>query len=103
LSARLVGDTDDGAFDHVGVRQQRGLHLGAGDVVTGRDDHVVGAGGEVEAAILVLDEAVAGQVPAVADIVALALVGEIAAAGGTAHGEPAHRAARNLVHVVVHR
>ena len=46
-------------------------------------------------------EGVAGQVPAVADIVLLALVGEIAAAGRPAHGEPADRAARHLVHVVV--
>ena len=66
---------------HVRMRQQRRLDLGPGDVVARGDDHVVGAGGEVEDAVLVLDEIVAGHVPAVAHVGRLTIVGQIAAAG----------------------
>src|SRR5690606_12433626 len=46
-----------------------------------------GAGLEPEIAILVHEERVAGDVPAIDHIVLLALVGEVAAAGGPAYGE----------------
>ena len=47
------------------------------------------------------DERIAGEVPAVAHIGRLPVVGEIAAAGRPAHGEPAEVAARHLAHVLV--
>src|SRR5258708_37583204 len=89
LSALGIGHAYNGALLHVGVSEKRGLHLRPGDVVPGRDDHVVGASGEVEVAGLVLHEGIASEVPTVAHIAALALVGEVSAASRSAHGEPA--------------
>src|SRR5262249_59972688 len=66
--------------------------------VAGRNDHVVGAGREMEAAVVVLPECIASEVPAVPDVVPLPLVGEIAAAGRAANREPADLAARLFVH-----
>src|SRR5690349_2350379 len=43
LPALLVGHPDDATLLHVGVQQDRALHLRAGDVVPRRDDHVVRA------------------------------------------------------------
>jgi hypothetical protein len=40
-AAAAVGHADHGAFGDGGVLQQHALHLGAGDVVAGGDDHVV--------------------------------------------------------------
>ena len=102
LAAGLVGHADHRALGDVGVGQQRGLHLRAGDVVAAGDDHVVAAGGEVEVAVVVLHEGVAGEVPAVLHVAALAVIGEVAAAGGALHRQPANGAAGHLVHVVVH-
>ena len=51
--------------------------------------------------VLVLQENVAGQVPAVAHEIALARIGEVAAAGRAAHREPAELARRQLLHVLV--
>src|SRR5207248_9836672 len=62
LPALLVRRADDGAFGDVGVRQKRRLHFRPGDVVAGRDDHVVGARNEVEDAVRVAHEVVAGDV-----------------------------------------
>ncbi|MCY1304237.1 hypothetical protein D9M70_539830 [compost metagenome] len=55
----------------------------------------------MEEAVFVLIESVAGQVPAVADIIALAGVRHIAAAGRAAHRELADRTARDLPHLVI--
>ena len=99
LAALLVGGPDHGAFQHGRMGQQRRLYLGPGDVVAGADDHVVGPGGKVEAPLVVLPEAVAGQVPAVPHIGALPVIGHIAAAGRAAHGQPAHLAAWQVGHV----
>src|SRR5258708_8117926 len=101
LAAVGVGYADDGAFAYVDMCQQRRLDLRPRYVVAGRDDHVVRTRGEMEVARLVLHEGIAGEVPAVAHIGALACVGEVAAAGRAAHGQPADRAARPLVHVLV--
>src|SRR3546814_17910042 len=69
--------------------------LGAGDVVAGRDNHVVGARLVPEIAVLVADIGVAGEVPAVLHICGLAFrIVEIATAGGAAHPQPADRAGR---------
>src|SRR5262249_50771198 len=73
------------------------LHLRAGDVVAGRNDHVVGARLVPEIAVGIHEVGVAGDVPAVLHVLALALVGEIAAAGRPAHGEAADGVGRNLV------
>ena len=82
------------------MRQQRRLDLGAGDVVAGGDDHVVGARDERKMAVGA-DEGIAGHVPAVADIVRLPAVGEIAAARRTTHRKLSDGAVGQLVHVVV--
>ena len=58
-SALLVGHANHRALGDEVVRQQRGLHLQTGDVVARRDDDVVGARGEAEAAVLALHEGVA--------------------------------------------
>src|SRR6266566_5811731 len=39
-----IGGGDHAGLHHVGVPEQRLFHLGPGDVVAGRDDHVVTAG-----------------------------------------------------------
>ena len=79
---------DHAAFGDRRMREQRALHLGAGDVVARRDDHVVGARLVEEVAVLVDQVGVAGDVPAVLHVVALPLVGEVAAAGRALHREP---------------
>ena len=56
----------------LGVQQQRALHLGAGDVVAAADDHVVGARLVDEEAVGVDQVGVAGEVPALAHVVASA-------------------------------
>ena len=59
------GRRHDRALGDVGVAHQHLLHLGAGDVVAGGDDHVVAAGLVDEVALGVADVGVAGHVPAV--------------------------------------
>src|SRR3546814_21176169 len=71
------------------MREERILHLRRGDIVARRDDHVVGAGEVPEIAILVLAVGVAGDVPAIDDIVGLARIVEISAAGRALDGEAA--------------
>src|SRR3546814_3675342 len=76
--------------------------LGAGDVVAGRDNHVVGARLVPEIAVLVADIGVAGEVPAVLHIGGLAFrIVEIATAGGAAHRQPADRAGRHRIAALV--
>ena len=65
LAALLAGHADHRAFLHRRMGVERILHLGRGDIVAGRDDHVVGAGDVPEIALLVLAVGVAGDVPAV--------------------------------------
>ena len=93
--------THDGALEHGLVHDQRLLDLGPGDVVAAGHDHVVGARLVVEVAVLVDDIGVAGDVPAVADVVELPGVVEVATAGRATHGEPPDDARAYIVHVVV--
>ncbi len=53
LPALRVRHADHAALGHGRVQQQRILHLGRGDVVARRDDHVVGARVIVEVALFV--------------------------------------------------
>ena len=62
---------------------------GPGDVVAGADDHVVAARLVPEVAVVVADEGVAGEVPAVVHVASLARVVQVAAAGRALHGQPA--------------
>src|SRR5215468_12233851 len=94
LATFIVGNADYRALLDIGMRQKGGLHFRTRNVVAGRNDHVVGAGREMEAAVVVLPECIASEVPAVPDVVPLPLVGEIAAAGRAANREPADLAAR---------
>src|SRR5579883_3555591 len=96
LAALLVRRADHCAFYDVAVRQQSGLDLRPGDVVAGRNDHIVAARGEMEIALVVLPEGVSRQVPTVAHIGRLARVGEIATAGRSANREPADDAATDF-------
>ena len=59
-AALLVGRRHDGRLRDGRVRDERGLDLERADAVPGRDDHVVGAALEVEEAVVVLADAVAG-------------------------------------------
>ena len=101
LAAIRVGRADHAAFGDRRMREQRGFHLRAGDVVAGRDDHVVGARLIPEVAVRIHQVGVAGDVPAVLHVFALARVGEIAAAGRAAHREAADRAGRHFAAVLV--
>ena len=88
-AALRVGPADHRVFQHVRVLVDRGFDLGAADVVAGGHDHVVAAGLVVEVAVGIAAEGVAGDVPAVDDVGVLALVVEVAAAGGADDGEAA--------------
>src|SRR3546814_8826225 len=102
LSALGVRRADHGAFLHQRMQHQHGFDLGAGDVVAGRDNHVVGARLVPEIAVLVADIGVAGEVPAVLHIGGLAFrIVEIATAGGAAHRQPADRAGRTRLAALV--
>src|SRR5262249_61609481 len=79
-AALRVGRGDHAGLHHVGVPEQRLLHLGPGDVVPGRDDHVVAARLVPVVTVGVPEVGVAGQVPPVPHVGALALVGEVPAA-----------------------
>ena len=59
-AALLVGRGDDRRLGHRLVRDERRLDLERADPVAGRDDHVVGAPDEVQVAVLVPLDAVAG-------------------------------------------
>src|SRR5262249_33876268 len=63
--------------------------FGARDVVAGGDDHVVGARLVPEVAVLIHRVCVAGEIPALLNIVLLALVRQIAAASRALHREAA--------------
>ena len=89
LPARCVGPPHHRRLQHVRVAQQRLLDLGARDVVTGRDDHVVRAGDVPEVAVALPDIRVPGDVPAEAHVFALPWIGEIPAPDGPAYGEQA--------------
>ena len=102
VAAVFVGHADHAALGHGRVLQQSAFDLGAGDVVAGRDDHVVVAGLVAEVAVGIHDKGVAGQVPAVFHIVLLARVGQVFAARGAAHRQTPHHAGRHGLHVVVH-
>src|SRR5690606_37771484 len=98
-----IGGAHHRTLLHRRMFQEHGLHLGTGDVVAGRDDHVVGPRLEPVVAVLVSDVGVAGQVPSGLGVGGLALrVAHVAAAGGTAHGEPSGGARRHLVAGLVH-
>src|SRR5690606_210083 len=101
LAAIFVGLADDATFGHRFMGQEAVLHLRPGNVVAGRNDHVVGPRLVPEVTLLVLDHGVAGEVPAVLDILALTFVGEVPASGRPLDSELAGRAARHLPAVVV--
>src|ERR1700730_6601409 len=85
LAAAGVGGAHNGAFQHLGVIEQRGFHLGTRDVVAGADDHVVGARVVPVVALGVLAIGIARQVPTVPHVFLLLLeVVEIAATRGAA-------------------
>src|SRR5207248_9237426 len=75
-------------LEYVRVAEHRLLDFGPGDVVAGRDDHVVAARLVPEVSVGVAGVGVAGDVPAVLHVGPLALVGQVAAAGRALHGEP---------------
>ena len=96
-AAARVWRADDGYLEHVRVAEQRLLDLGPGDVVAGRDDHVVAARLEPEVAVGVADVGVAGDIPAVLHVVPLALVGQVTASGRAPDREPPGLAVGNRV------
>ena len=68
LSPLGVGDAHHRDVAHRGVRPQHGLDLLGLDVLTAGADHVVDAAEEPDAAVRKLDRAVAGEVPAGAEL-----------------------------------
>src|SRR5262245_65229648 len=98
LPTFLVRDADYRALLDIGMRQKGGLHLRTCNVVASRDNHVVGAGGEMEIAVVVLPECIASEVPAILNVSLLPLVGEITAAGRATDREPANLATRLFIH-----
>ena len=101
-AARVIRLANHAALGHRRVLEQCVFHLRRAHVVTGGDDHVVGAGLVEKVAIGILQERVAGVVPAIFHIVALTCVTQVFAARGADHRELAHRATRLLGTVVVH-
>src|SRR5205807_4299279 len=73
-----------------------------GDVVTRADDHVVGARLINEVTVVVDKVGVAGEIPAVAHVIRLPIVGEIAASGRTLDREPADATRRQRLPFIVH-
>src|SRR5262249_44701936 len=102
LPSFFVRRTHHAAFGDRRMLEQRDLYFGTGDVVAGGDDHVVGARLVPEVAVRIHEIGVAGDVPAVLHVLALTLVGEIAASGRSAHGEAADAVGRDLLAVGVH-
>ena len=102
LAAFLIRSADHRAFQHIRMRQQRSLHLWPRDIIARRDDHIIRPRGKVEPPVLILPETVARQVPAVAHVFQLPVIGQIAAARGSAHRQPPDLAARHFLHVLVH-
>src|SRR5206468_4641278 len=88
-------------LEHVRVAEQCLFDLGPGDVVAGRDDHVVAARLVPEVTVGVADVGVAGDVPAVLHVGPLALVGQVAAAGRALYREPPGYAVGYLVAALV--
>ena len=66
LAAQLVGHADRAGLAHVGVLQHRVLDLDGAHGPAGGDDHVVGAAGMIEIAVLVDPAEVLGGKPGVA-------------------------------------
>src|SRR5215510_14978887 len=77
------------------------LNLRPGNVVAGRDDHVVRARGKVEYAILVAHEVVTRQVPAIAHVAELPVIGKVATPGWAAHGKMSDAPISDLAHGIV--
>ena len=100
-AARLVGGADDAAFGHRRMGQQCGFDIRTGDIVAGRDNHVVRSGHERKAALLVADERIDRQIPAITHIIRLPRIREIAASRRAANRKPADGARRQFVHVIV--
>src|SRR6201987_6447893 len=97
LAALLIGNADHRTFFDVWMRQQRRFDFRPGDIVAGRNDHIVGARRKMEIALVVLDKCVAGEIPPAAHIGILPLVGEITATGGTTNRKLADLAAGLLL------
>src|SRR4051812_35098359 len=67
LAQALVGHTEDGGLVHRGMLVDGGLHLGAVDVLSPAQDHVLGAVLDVDEALVVDAADVTGAEPAVDD------------------------------------
>ena len=89
LPALLARHADHRAFGDGGMGEEGVFDFGGGDVVARADDHVVAAGAVPEVAVVILGVGVAGDVPAVLDVIGLARVVEVAAAGRAADREAA--------------
>src|SRR5438874_1919624 len=100
-AARLVRRTNDPALDDRGMREQSRLDVRTCDVVASRHDHVVRARLVPEIALAIHQIGVARDVPAVLDVFALPLVGEIAASGRPAYRELSYRARRYVIAGIV--
>ena len=100
LTARIIRHADHRAFQHVRVRQQRRLNLGARDVISRRNDHIIGPRRKMEPARIVLPKTIPGQVPAALHIVCLPPVIEIPAPRRPPHRQAPHLAAWQLLHGV---
>src|SRR5437867_11198181 len=74
LASFIVRDADHSTLLDIGMRQKGGLHFRTRNVVASGNDHVVGAGGEMEIAVVVLPERIASEVPAFPDAGLLPLV-----------------------------
>ncbi len=101
LAAISIRYANDAALGNARVLQQDRLHFRAGDVVAGGDDDVVHAGVEVVVAIGIGVVGVTGDVPAVANVELLTLIGQVAAAGWALERQPAFAAGGYRLHILV--
>ena len=97
-----VGLADHAALGHAWVAEQCIFYLGRADVVAGCDDHVVVARLVEKVALFVLHKGVAGVVPAVLDIVELADIVQVLAAGRALDRKAPDRAMRYLPTLLIH-
>ena len=102
IAPSLVRHPHHGAFKDLGVFHDHPLHFLGRDIVSRRDNHVVGAVHIPEPAIGILFHDIAGDVPAIPDEDGLSVgIIQIAAPGRTAHRQPATIARRQRVIILV--
>src|SRR5688572_27568812 len=103
MPAVAVRSSDNSAFENSRMLEQHVLHFRTRNVVTTRNDHVVGAGLIPEVSVEIHLVRVTGQIPSVLYVLFLLFeIVEVPASRWSANCEPAYRSRRNLVPSLIH-